>query len=111
MLPRCLRDPTILDAGGTSRLAGAAEKAKIQMFLETFIGFNATLGRGADQMDSAARRFGFEAKRAISRALVQAEPAMDALVKLGEIQSRELRTVGWSLFVFSEFQQFLVSGF
>jgi hypothetical protein len=53
------------------------------MLREALVRLDAPLGDGFHQVDAAARRFGLEAEHPIGRALVEAETAMDALVKLG----------------------------
>jgi hypothetical protein len=40
------------------------------MFFETFVEIEPSFGGGPDQMNPAARRFRFQAKRLISRALI-----------------------------------------
>ncbi len=84
-LPRRFRNAAVLYAGRTSRLAGAAKEAEIQVIFKAFAEFDATIGGGLHQMNPAARRFGFQAKCAVRRTLIQTQTAMDALIKLGEI--------------------------
>ena len=64
-------DAAILHAGRAGGLAGAAEQTEIEMLFETVVQLDAPIGGRFDQMDSAARRFGFEAGHAIGRTLVQ----------------------------------------
>ena len=73
-------DAAVLHAGGAGGLAGAAEKAELQMLFEAVVQLDAPVSRRLDQMNSAARRFGFETGNAIGRALIQAQTAVDALV-------------------------------
>ena len=60
MLARRFGNAAILHAGRTGRLAGAAEKAEIQVIFETIIKLDATIGGGFHQMNPAARRFGLQ---------------------------------------------------
>lgn len=90
MLSRGLSNATIMHTGRTGALAGAAEQTEIEVFLETFVQIDPSIGGGLDQMDSAARRFRLEACGAIGRTLVQTQPAVDALVELREIESGDL---------------------
>jgi hypothetical protein len=69
------------------------------MILEALGEFDPPFSGGADQMDSAARRFGLQMKRAIGWTLIQTQTAVDALVKFREIQRRDPRTIGLFLFV------------
>src|SRR5829696_8473848 len=86
-----LGDATILHAGRTGGLAGAAKQTELQMLLEAIVQLDAPVSRRFDQMDSAARRFGFKTGDAIGRTLVQAQTAVDALVEFGEVQTRHSR--------------------
>ena len=90
MFSRGLGDTAVLDAGRAGALAGAAEKAELEMLLEAIIQFNTPFGCGFDQMDSAARRFRFETEHAVGRALIQTEATVDALVELGKVERRDL---------------------
>ena len=47
---------------------------------------DAPLGGSAHQMNSAARRFRLQTQRAVGRALIQAEAAVDALVEFGKVK-------------------------
>ena len=87
---RGFSDTAVLHAGRARALAGAAEQTEINMFLESVAELDASIGGGFDQMDSAARRFRFEAGGAISRTLIQAQAAMNALIEFGEIESGDL---------------------
>jgi hypothetical protein len=48
MLSRGFGDASILDAGRTGTLTGAAEQAKIEMFFETLVELNASVRSGFD---------------------------------------------------------------
>jgi hypothetical protein len=84
-LPRRFRNSAILDSGRTGRLAGTAKEAEIQVIFKAFAEFDATIGGGLHQMNPAPGRFGFQAKCAVRRTLIQAEAAMDALIEFGKI--------------------------
>jgi hypothetical protein len=98
-LPRRFSNAAILDSGRTSRLAGTAEQAEIQVILEALVKLNAPFSGSTDQMYSAARRFGFQAKCTVRRTLIQTQTAVDALIEFGKIQCRDLRTIALLLFV------------
>ena len=104
MLARGFSDAAILDAGRTGAFTGAAEQAEINMFLESVAQLDASIGGGFDQMDSAARRFRFEAGGAIGRTLIQAQATVDALIEFGEIQRRDLWMIAVVVFMFDVFQ-------
>jgi hypothetical protein len=56
------------------------------MLGESFVELDAAFGGGPDQMDPAARRFGFDMKRSVSRTGIETEPAMNTLVQLGDVE-------------------------
>jgi len=85
LLARRFSNAAILDSGRTSRLAGTAEKAEIEVIFETIIKLNATIGGSFHQMNPAARRFGFQAKCAVRRTLIQTQSAVDTLIEFGKI--------------------------
>jgi hypothetical protein len=68
------------------------------MLFEALVKLDTPFGGGFHEMNPSARRFRLQPQRAISRALVQAKTAMDTVIELGKIQSRDLRTVGLLLF-------------
>ena len=74
------------------------------MFLEAVVEFDAPIGCGFDQMDSATRRFRFQAQHTIGRTLIQTKAAVDALVELGKIESSDLSVTSLILISFNRFQ-------
>jgi hypothetical protein len=48
MLSRGLGDASVLDTGRTGTLTGAAEETKIEVFFETLVELNASVGSGFD---------------------------------------------------------------
>ena len=86
MFARSFGDAPVLHSGWTGCFAGAAEQTEIKMLFEALVEFDAPFGGGLDQMNAPARRLRLEPQRAIGRALVQTETAVDALVELGEVQ-------------------------
>ena len=93
------RDVAVLHTRWTRCLAGAAKEAEIQVLFKAFAEFDATIGGGLHQMNPATRRFGFEAKCAIRRTLIQTQAAVDTLVKLGQVQRRDSWMIAGLLFV------------
>ncbi len=55
------------------------------MIFKAFAEFDATIGGGLHQMNPAAGRFGFQAKRAVRRTLIQTQPAVDTLIEFGQV--------------------------
>jgi hypothetical protein len=55
------------------------------MLLKTVSKIDPPFGGGAHQVNSAARRFGLQAQRAVGRALIQTKAAMHAVVDFGKI--------------------------
>jgi len=74
------------------------------MILETFGELDAALGGGADQMNPAPRRFRFQVQRAIRRALVQTETAMDTLIQLRKVERRDFWMIAGLWFSLHVFQ-------
>ncbi len=60
MLARGLGDTAVLNAGRTGGFTSAAQQAKIDMLFEALVKLDTALGRGFDQMNPAAWRFGLE---------------------------------------------------
>ena len=85
MLARGLGNASVLNTRRTRTLASAAEQTQIDVFFEAFVELDAPVGRGFDEMNPAAWRFRFELQGSISRALIQTEAAMNALVQLGNV--------------------------
>jgi hypothetical protein len=98
-LPRRFSNAAILDSGRTGRLAGTAKEAEIQVIFKAFAEFDATIGGGLHQMNSAAGRFGFEAKCAVCRTLIQTQSAVDTLIEFGQVQRRDSWMIAGLLFV------------
>ena len=105
MFSRRLGDAPVLDAGRTGCFAGAAEKAKVQVIFETFGEVDAPFGGGFYEVNSAARRFRFQAQGAIRGALVQTEPAVNALVEFGKIKRGDLWSITPVLVMFDVIQR------
>jgi len=63
------------------------------MFLKTVAEIDASIGGGFDQMNSAARRFRFQTRHTIGRALIQTQAAVNALVEFGQVESSDSRLV------------------
>ena len=70
MLARSFGDAPVLNSGWTGCFAGAAEKAEIEVLLETLVELDPPFGGGLDQMNTPARRFRLEPQRAIGRTLI-----------------------------------------
>jgi hypothetical protein len=104
MLARGLGNASVLNTRGTRTLASAAQQAQMKMLLETIIQFDAPLGGGFDQVNPAARRFRFELQSSIGRALVQTQAAVNTLVELRKVKSRDPCVVGCRYFVVRGFQ-------
>jgi hypothetical protein len=105
LFSRRLGDAPVLDAGRTGCFAGAAEKAKVQVIFETFGEVDAPFGGGFYEVNSAARRFRFQAQGAIRGALVQTEPAVNALVEFGKIKRGDLWSITPVLVMFDVIQR------
>ena len=91
LFTRGFGDTAILHSRRTSRFAGAAEETEINMFFEPFVELDPSVGGGFDEVNTSARRLRFESQNLISGALIQTEPAVNALIELGEIECGNLR--------------------
>ena len=85
MFARSFGDAPVLHSGWTGCFAGAAEKTEVNVLFEAVVELDPPFGGGLDQMNAPARRLRLEPQRAIGRALVQTETAVDALVELRKI--------------------------
>src|SRR5258706_7094430 len=63
------------------------------MVLETVVQLDAPIGGGFDEMNPAARRFRFQTRHTIGRALIQTQAAVDALVEFGKVEGGNSRLV------------------
>ena len=88
MLAGGFGDAAVLHAGRTGGLTGATEQAELQMLFETVVQLDAPVRHCFDQVNSPTRRFGFKSSNTISRTLIQAQTAVDALIEFSEIQRR-----------------------
>jgi hypothetical protein len=66
---------------------------------KAFAEFDSTIGGGLHQVNSAAGRFGFEAKCAVRRTLIQTQPAVDTLIEFGQVQGRDSWIIAGLFFV------------
>ena len=79
------------------------------MIFETFRELNATLRGRFDEVNSAARRLRLQVQHAVGRTLVQAQPAVDALIELREVERCDLGQLTAFFFVPEEIQCFRFS--
>jgi hypothetical protein len=86
--PGGFRDAAVFHPRGTRGFASAAHEAEIEVPGEPFIEIDAAFRGGTHQMNPSTGRFGLDMKRSVSRTGIETEPAMNALVKFGNIERR-----------------------
>jgi len=69
------------------------------VIFKAFAEFDATISGGFHQMNPAAGRFGFQAKYAVRRTLIQTQSAVDTLIEFGQVQRRDSWMIAGLFFV------------
>ncbi len=76
------------NAGGADRFARPADEARIEVLDQIRRRLGAPFKQGPHQIDPASRVLAFDARNQIGRARLGAEPAMDAIERLGVSEAR-----------------------
>ena len=79
MRARAFDEVAVLHAGRTRGFAGAATQTFIQMRNQSWCRFGAAFGEGAHQVNSSARRIGFQTFFGVSWARGKTQAAMNAI--------------------------------